>query len=86
MSDKILHVNGARHIRDYLLEIDFDDGTRKVVDVAPLLTGEVFAPLRDKDFFGRLTVDPISRTIVWPNGADLAPEALHELPAVHQVA
>ena len=77
MSDKILHVNRARHIRDHLLEIDFDDGTRKVVDVAPLL---------DEGFFGRLTVDPVSRTIVWPNGADLAPEALYELPAVHQVA
>jgi len=77
MSDKILHVNRARHIRDHLLEIDFDDGTRKVVDVAPLL---------DDDFFGRLTVDPVSRTIVWPNGADMAPEALYELPAVHQVA
>jgi hypothetical protein len=86
MSDRILHVNRARHVRGYLLEIDFDDGTRKVVDVTPLLTGEVFEPLREQDFFARLTIDPVSRTIVWPNGADLAPEALYKLPAVHRVA
>jgi hypothetical protein len=41
-----------------------------------LLTGELFEPLRDVDQFSKLTIYPISKTIVWPNGADLAPEAL----------
>lgn len=86
MSDQILHVNSARHVRDYLVDIAFDDGTRKTVDLEPLLTGEVFEPLGDKDLFAKLTIDPISKTIVWPNGADLAPEALYDLPAVDQVA
>lgn len=86
MSDRILHVNSAHHVRDYLLDIAFDDGTRKTVDLEPLLTGEMFEPLRDRNQFSKLTIDPISKTIVWPNGADLAPEALYELPAVDQVA
>jgi hypothetical protein len=86
MSDHILHVNSAQHVRDYLLDISFDNGIRKTVDLEPLLTGEMFEPLRDHEQFGKLTIDPISKTIVWPNGADLAPEALYELPAVNQVA
>ena len=86
MSDQILHVDSARHVRDYLLDITFDNGTRKTVDLKPLLTGEMFEPLQDEDQFRKLTIDPISKTIVWPNGADLAPEALYQLPAADQVA
>ena len=44
-------------------------------DLADELWGEVFEPLRDPAFFGRFTVD---HTLVWPNGADFAPEFLHE--------
>jgi hypothetical protein len=86
MKDTILHVDYVRYIRDYLLDITFDDGTRKTVDTEPLLTGEMFEPLRNHEFFAKVTIDPISKTIVWPNGADLAPEALYLLPAVKQVA
>ena len=39
------------------------------------LDGEVFEPLRDPDYFARFTVD---ETLVWPNGADFAPEFLHQ--------
>ena len=86
MSNNCLHIDSARYVRDFLVQIAFDDGTKKVVDVTPLLTGEVFEPLKDPQLFAKLTIDPVSKTIVWPNGADLAPEALYELPAVEQVA
>ncbi|MGH9224370.1 MAG: DUF2442 domain-containing protein [Acidimicrobiales bacterium] len=40
----------------------------------------MFEPLRaDPALFARVRVDPEARTIVWPNGADLAPEALHRM-------
>ena len=64
----------------------FDDGTEKTVDVSSLLTGPVFEPLQEPSFFSKVTVDPISQTVVWPNGADLAPEALHDLESIESVA
>ena len=82
MYEKVLHINTARYIKSYMIEVEFDDGVRKTVDVEPLLTGVMFEPLKNKSTFSNLTIDPVSRTIMWPNGADLAPEALYELPPV----
>ena len=64
-------------LRPYVLEVTFEDGVRRRVDIEPLLWGEVFQPLRDPAFFAQVMVDPELGTIVWPNGADLAPEFLY---------
>ena len=64
MSNEIRHANSARHVRDYLLDITFDDGKRKIVDLEGLLKGELFEPLRDRNLFAKLTIDPISKAIV----------------------
>ena len=53
----------------------FDDGLSGVVDLSDVLGGEVFEPLKDPSYFSEFTVD---ETLVWPNGADFAPEFLHE--------
>jgi len=45
------------------------------------LAGPIFEPLRDPDYFALATVDPVRGTVIWPNGADFAPEALHGLDA-----
>ena len=65
----------------HLLDLAFSDGTRKQVNLLPLLEGPVFERLRDPAFFARVMLDPVAGTVVWPNGADIAPEALYELPA-----
>ena len=39
---------------------------------------EPIEPLRDPEFFARVSVNPETGTIEWPNGADLAPEFLLE--------
>jgi len=36
--------------------------------------------LRESDLFRRVTVDPEVHALVWPNGADFYPEALHDWP------
>jgi hypothetical protein len=66
----------------HLLDLTFKDGTRKQVDLLPLLEGPVFQPLQDPAFFARAALDPVAGTVMWPNGADIAPETLHRLPAV----
>ncbi|MBI2087822.1 MAG: DUF2442 domain-containing protein [Deltaproteobacteria bacterium] len=75
----ILHIVEAEVCGPHSLRVVFDDGTQKRVNLLPLLEGPVFEPLRDPAYFARVSVDPICRTVVWPNGADLAPEALYEL-------
>ena len=62
------------------LDLTFKDGTRKRVNLLPLLGGPVFEPLRDSKYFAKVELDPVAGTVVWPNGADIAPETLYELP------
>jgi hypothetical protein len=61
------------------LRLTFTDGTTKQVNVRPLLDGPIFEPLQDAAYFASASLDSICGTVVWPNGADFAPEALHEL-------
>ena len=62
----------------YQLEVVFSDDTRGVVSLKERLFGPVFEPLREVSFFRQVAVDEYG-AICWPNGADLAPDALHEV-------
>ncbi len=73
-------VTGARYLHDYVFEVTFADGFSHEVDLKDQLFGEVFEPLRDVALFRQLRYDPECRTVVWPNGADLAPEFLRYGP------
>jgi hypothetical protein len=77
----ILHIREARVSGPHSLLLTFDDGTTKQVNVRPLLDGPIFEPLQDPNDFARVSLDTSCGTVVWPNGADFAPEALHELEA-----
>ncbi|MEM1043394.1 MAG: DUF2442 domain-containing protein [Bacteroidota bacterium] len=71
---------GGHHLR-----LVFSTGETRTVDALPLVEqvgGPVFEPLRDPAYFGRVSVDPVCGTAVWPNGADLAPSALCDLEEV----
>ena len=80
----ILRITEAKVVGPTLLELTFNDGTGKTVDALPLLEGPIFEPLHDPDRFAQGTLDTTCGTLVWPNGADLAPESLHVLSAVEQ--
>jgi hypothetical protein len=72
------HVIEAEYVSGYTVRIKFRDGTEGEIDLGPELTGPVFEPLRDPQQFKLFRVDPEFHTLVWPNGADLAPEFLHD--------
>jgi hypothetical protein len=74
----MLHVTAARYVGDYRIWLQFSDGMSGEVDLATSLNGPVFEPLRDIARFREVRFDPEADTIVWPNGADLAPEYLYE--------
>ena len=68
----------ARYIRDYIIELYFNDGTQGEVDFANELYGEVFEPLKDISKFKSFHLMPEINTIIWETGADFAPEFLYE--------
>ena len=75
---RIPHIVGVEVPRQHVMRLTFDDGlVRELEFLAGGHGGTVFEPLDDPDFFAQVTVDPISRTVVWPNGADLDPAVLH---------
>ena len=68
----------ARHMGEHVVWLRFRDGTTGEIDLGPLLHGPVFQPLRDPGYFSGFTIHPDFHTLVWPNGADLAPEFLRD--------
>jgi Protein of unknown function (DUF2442) len=75
----IIHVAESRYLAEGQFELMFSDGRRGVADLRGVAAGPVFEPLRDPEFLARGRVDPETRTLCWPNGADIAPEYLYFL-------
>ena len=68
-------VTGARHIGGFVISTRFDDGTEKHIDVSQWFKGPVFEPLKNLKFFKKFFIE--AGTLAWPNGVDIAPEALY---------
>ena len=73
-------VTAAEVVGPTSLVVTFDDGTRRRVNLEPLLVGPVFAPLHDPAYFRNARASKAAGTVVWPNGADIAPETLYAMP------
>ncbi len=68
----------------HTLEVRFRDGlTGQVILSERALNGEVFQPLRDPAFFNQAYIH--NGAVTWPNGADLAPDAMYEEIKKHGV-
>lgn len=73
----MLKVKDVDYCGGYVLELLFNNGERKEVDLLPFLEGEVFGELRDPDKFIQYGLNRV--TIEWANGADFAPEFLYDI-------
>lgn len=69
----------AKYLHGHTLWLRFADGVEGEADLRSELEGEIFEPLRDEGYFRQVRFDPELRTVVWPNGADFAPEFLRSV-------
>lgn len=75
----MLNIQALEYRGAHRLWLRFNDGAEGEVDLGTQLHGPIFLPLRDPAIFATAQLDLELRTVVWPNGADLAPEFLHSL-------
>jgi hypothetical protein len=80
--DKVVSV---RPLENYLLEIEFADGFRKVIDIGPFIEKRISAALKDESYFRQVTLEE-GGGIAWPNGYDFCPNFLRDdVPAVNTI-
>lgn len=60
-----------------VLDLTFADGLRGQVAVLDRMRGSVFEHARTQGGFAQATLDRETGTVVWPGGADLAPDTLY---------
>jgi hypothetical protein len=82
MSHTLYDVIEFEVVKPYTLRVHFSDRTEQVIDCQQVLHGEMYAPLRNLDYFNQVRLDAETKTLVWPNGADFDPYVLHEWPRV----
>lgn len=73
------HVTNAACLKDYFVHLEFEDGTKGVIDLSKIVREwDAFSPLKDKKLFCKMKIDERFHTIEWPNGTDLSPKVLYE--------
>lgn len=72
---KLVRVKSVEPGEGYSLRVTFTDGKTRIIDFRKDLEGPIFAPLKDLTLFRQVKVE--AGTLVWPNGADVCPDALY---------
>ena len=81
-------VTSVAALAEACLRVTFVDGTAGEVQMKSFLgslnvDGTIFEPLRDPAVFCQVKV--VSGAVQWPNGADLAPDAMYDAIREHGV-
>ena len=71
-------ITEAAVIQHGVLRLTFADGLSGEVDVLNRMRGPVFDEARTPEGFTKVEVDTETGTVVWPGGADLAPDTLYK--------
>ena len=67
----------AKIVKDYTVELVFDNFKKGIIDLRRYLGKGIFKELLDKKKFHKMKVDAELGTVCWPNGADIAPDTLY---------
>jgi hypothetical protein len=72
----LVRVRRIKRLNGFKVLINFDNGTRREIDLEPYLHGPIFEPIRnDPNMFGAMKIE--GGTIAWENGADIDPDVLY---------
>lgn len=79
----LIPVVKVKALPNHHLQLLFEDGVEKVVDLMPFIRQEgISAPLQDEMYFAQVSVEA-GGGITWPNGYDFCPVFLRQdVPAV----
>jgi len=72
-----LSIKDVKPVKDYLLNLTFENGEKRQFDMKPYLNIGIFHELIDVSMFN--TVHISFDTIAWNNDADLDPELLYQM-------
>ena len=74
--NELLDVVKVKAKSDYTLELEFENGERRLFDMAPIMDKKPFGRLKQSNTFLAARVD--YGTVVWPGDIDIAPETLYD--------
>jgi hypothetical protein len=75
---RLYRVVSFQIVDKYTIQVEFDDGLTKTINLEPMLHGPIFRPLRDPALFAQVSLNMDFGALEWPNGADVAPNVLHD--------
>ena len=76
--NNVVTVTKAVYVNGCSIELTFNDGVKGIVDFSGWIDKyPFFEPLKDAGYFKNFSLD--GWTVCWPNGADIAPETLHDI-------
>jgi hypothetical protein len=74
--DILLDVVNVRVVRDYFLELEFENGEQRIFDMSPYMSKKPFIRLKDSGAFFGSRVE--NGTVVWSGNIDIAPKTLYD--------
>ena len=72
-------IKNVNYIGKYRLKLKFENNEVKEVDLSNYLEGAIFEPLKDIEFFKKVSLNSDIDTVVWPNNADYSPDFLYAI-------
>ena len=71
---KLVRIQSVKPIRNFIVHLEFTDGTSREVDLEPHLRGQIFEPIRNNmELFKSVRVDEGIKTICWKTEPILIP-------------
>jgi hypothetical protein len=75
--EMLLDIVSVNPLDDYMLDLLFENGERRLFDMKPFLMKKPFIRLYNSPLFFKASVE--NGTVVWPSNIDIAPETLWAL-------